>query len=230
MSGLIKLEIKRNKLNTYYLASGIICAIMTGFIYFIAIVAKVENDIEFLRYENIFKLHSVLNFIIFCIFSVVMYSKFVIEDYSKGKALLLFSYPIARWKIFFAKLILVITFTLSSLLVCSLVPIALFSISESISPILSGEITLALILSQLLNIGIYAVAITSIGLISLGIGFIKKSIATTVVSAIFLASIIGNMVIGLGASMLAFVAVSILFVIGIATTIMLTNKINAMNI
>lgn len=230
MDRLIKLEIKRNKLSAYFLASGIICAIMTGFIYLIATIARVENDADFLRYENIFKLHSALSLIIFCIFSAVMYSKFVIEDYSHGRAILLFSYPIARRKIFFAKLLLVITFTFSSLLVCTIVPMTVFSISESISPILNGNITFALILSQLLNIGIYAVAIASIGLIALGIGFIKKSIAATIVSAISLASIIGNIVTGLGASIPTLVGVTILLITGFATAIMLANKVNVMEV
>lgn len=230
MGRLIKLEIKRNKLSTYFLASWIICAIMTGFIYFIATVARLENDADFLRYENIFKLHSALSLIIFCIFSAVMYSKFVIEDYSQGRAILLFSYPIARRKIFFAKLLLVITFTLSSLLVCTLVPMAVFSTSESISPILDGNITFALILSHLLNIGIYAVAISSIGVIALGIGFVEKSIAATIVSAISLASIIGNIVIGLGASIPALAGVTILLITSFATAIRLANKVNSMEV
>ncbi len=230
MERLIKLEIKRNKLNTYFHASVIICVIMTGFIYFIATIARVENNADFLQYENIFKLNSALTLIIFCIFSAVMYSKFVIEDYSRGRAILLFSYPISRRKILLAKLILVITVTLSSLLVCTFIPITVFFISERISPILNGNITLVLILAHLLNVGIYAVAIVSIGLIALGIGFIKKSISTTIVSSILLASIIGNIVTGIGISTPALVVVTLLVVTGFATVKILSTKVNEMEV
>lgn len=74
MNTLIKLELKRNKLKPYYIALAVICAAMTGFLYMIATITKVEHQIEFMNYDNILRLHRGVAFIVFIVFSVVIYS------------------------------------------------------------------------------------------------------------------------------------------------------------
>lgn len=230
MLKLIQLEMKRNKMKPYYISLLIINIVATSFLYLIATIAKVENDSVFLNYENILKMHTVITFIIFSVFSVVLFSKFVIEDYTKQRALLLFSYPVSRTKIFTAKLILVLSFITIGFFISTLLPNTLFFITEQFVPILSGDVTLGLVGAQLINIIAFVLAIMAIGLISLRIGFSNKSISATIVSAIVLSVILGNLLMGLGKSSYVFIGIILLFVFGLLAAKSTKNLINEMEV
>ena len=60
MIRLMKLELKRNKLSKYVLASKVVFIVLLGLTYFIAIVSKVEKESVFQNYENIFKFTGIL--------------------------------------------------------------------------------------------------------------------------------------------------------------------------
>lgn len=81
----MKLELRRTKLNTYVWSSLIACMILIGFIYFVALVAKVENEADFQNYTNIFLFTSIISMIFFSILSAIMYSRFVIDEYTGKK-------------------------------------------------------------------------------------------------------------------------------------------------
>ena len=230
MNKLIKLELKRNKLTTYYIALAVISIVMTGFLYMIATITKVENVVEFRDYKNILKLHMGIAFLVFSIFSVVMYSKFIIEDYSPKRALLMFSYPVSRTKIFIAKMILVTGFITLGFLLSTLIPNALFFLTESIFPILGGNITIGIVSSQIINIVTFILALSSIGFISLRIGFMNKSVSTTIVTAIILSAILGNILMGMGTNSFVFIGVVVLFIIGLAFAYSTNKQINEMEV
>lgn len=230
MHELIKLELKRNKLTSYYIALTVICIAMTGFLYMIATIAKVENDVEFRDYKNILKLHTGIAFLVFSIFSVVMYSKFIIEDYSPKRVLLMFSYPVSRTKIFIAKMVLVTGFITLGFLVSTLIPDTLFFLTESTLPILGYNITIGIVSSQIINIISFILALSSIGFISLRVGFMNKSVSITIVTAIILSVILGNVLMGLGRNSFVFIGVVGLFVIGLAFAYSTNKQINEMEV
>ena len=108
MKTLIRLELKKNKLNTYIIAGTIITIIMLGFLFLFAYAPLIEpNDKDmaiFSGYNNLIPLFGVFSMAVFCVMSSVMYSKFIIEDYSGKRPILLFSYPVSRKKIILSKL------------------------------------------------------------------------------------------------------------------------------
>lgn len=230
MNKLIRLELKRNKLTSYYIALAVICIAMTVFLYMVATIAKVENDVVFRDYKNILKMHTGIAFLVFSIFSVVMYSKFIIEDYGPKRALLMFSYPISRTKIFIAKMILVTGFITLGFLLSTLIPNVLFFLTESIVPILGGNITIGIVSSQIISIATFILALSSIGFISLRIGFMNKSVSTTIVTAIILSAILGNVLMGLGTNSFVFIGVVVLFIIGFAFAYSTNKQINEMEV
>lgn len=230
MDKLIKLELRRNKLKPYYTGLTIICIVMTGFLYMIATITREEKVVEFMNYKNILKMHTAVAFIIFSVFSVVMYSKFIIEDYSAKKALLMFSYPVSRSKIFAAKLILVIGFITFGFLLSTIVPNALFFLTESICPILSGNITPTLVFLQIINVIAFILAVISISFISLRVGFTNKSTSTTIVTSIILCYILGSVLMGLGTNIYVFIGIILLFAIGILFALSTNKQINEMEI
>ncbi len=230
MNKLIRLELKRNKLTSYYIALAVICIAMIGFLYMVATIAKVENDVVFREYKNILKMHTGIAFLVFSIFSVVMYSKFIIEDYGPNRALLMFSYPTSRTKIFIAKMILVTGFITLGFFLSTLIPNVLFFLTESIVPILGGNITIGIVSSQIISIATFILALSSIGFISLRIGFINKSVSTTIVTAIILSVILGNALMGLGTNSFVFIGVVVFFIIGFAFAYSTNKQINEMEV
>lgn len=230
MLRLIKLELVRNKLRPYFRAAGITLLLMVGFIFMIATVAKTENDEQFRDYNNLLKMYQAMNFIIYSVFSVVMLSKFVIEDYVKEKALLLFSYPVSREKIFMAKIILVMGFVSGGFLADAVIPVTIFMISEHFIPILDGNIGSSIIVTHLFTCIIFAMSIFSVGIIALRIGFPSRSVSATIVSGVVISMLLGNLIIGPGLNVYVAIGVCILFIVGIILINSIKKIVNRMEI
>lgn len=227
MIKLIKLELKRNKINTYVTASIIACIIMIAFIYFVAYVAQVENEKDFQNYTNIFCFTEIIGLFIFSILSSVMYVRLIINEYSANRIALLFSYPVSRKKILLAKLLVVFLFTAIAMFICTLIPLSIFCVSEYVSPIVADTFSARLLVSTFQTVIISVLAADCIGLISMRIGFIKKSVPITLITSFILTGIIGNVTIAVAENViLSFITCGVLIIALITIVIELMHKIN----
>lgn len=201
MHSLIDLELKRNNIKIFIRASVIITAIMMGFLYlfaFMPVFASLEGDADlaiFSNYNSIISLTSVLNMACFSVLSAVMYSKFVIEEYKGKRAILLFSYPVSRMKIFYSKIILVLLFTIAVTLVSNLAIFTVFGLSEMIYSVVNDTISIATVIKVIRVSFIMACLAGGFGTISMFAGFIKKSVPTTIVTSVILCSLISNIAV-----------------------------------
>ncbi|NMM51085.1 ABC transporter permease [Paenibacillus aquistagni] len=229
MLKLMRLELQRNKLTTYFTASAIACVCLIGFIYFVAYVAQVENEIDFQNYSNIFLFTSVVSMIVYAIMAAVMYSRFVIDEYRGKMMLLLFSYPISRKKMLLAKMLLIMSFTTLAMIVSNIPPLIIFSISETISPIVSDTLSTGLILNVVKTIFILGVSLNTICLVALRIGFAKKSVPATIVLSFVLCALYGNAIIASFGNDAVILALCLLMlIIGGAIVLELLNKVHRM--
>lgn len=231
MLKLMKLEVRKNNIRTYFVASVIACIGLIGFIYFVAYVAQVENEPDFQNYANIFLFTSVISMFVFCILSTVMYSRFVIEEYKGKKMLLMFSYPVSRKKVLLAKMAIVILFTTVAMILSMIPPFVIFSVTESFAPIVDDTLSLDLLLSIIKVLLVLSISVNGIGIIAMRIGFIKKSVPTTIVSSFALCGLFGNAIIGsFGNDVLLMVLLIVVLAAGTFVIIELMNKINQMEI
>lgn len=235
MLKLIKLELRRNNIRTYLLASAVSCVILLGIIYFIASAAQLEDSttsqLAFRSYENIFRLIGIISLVIFSTMSGIMYSKLVIGEYTGKRVALLFSYPVNRGKILVAKLLLVFGFTLVSMLICTAIPYIVFSITESFSPIVVQDaMTTGLVIDALKTSVISVLALGGIGVVSLRIGFIHKSVPTTLISSILLSSIYGNAAINASGILSSVLISGVGLIVAVAVIAELSNKVNKMEV
>lgn len=231
MTKLIKLELERINLRPYLMSSAIFCIVQLVFTYFIAYVAQVEQEVQFMNYRNIFLFTGAISALLFGILSATMYARLIIDEYSGKRLALLFSYPVGRKKIFIAKILIVLLFVMLSMFICTMLPIGIFALTETFSPIVSDIITNDILITAFLSMLVSLVAVSAIGLLSMRIGFIKKSIPTTLISAFILSGIYGNVGIssaGNSAISLIIVGVSLLVVLAILFT--LSGKINQMEV
>ncbi len=231
MMKLINLELQRINLRPYLISSTIGCFVLLAFTYFIAFVAQVEQEVQFMSYENIFLFTGAMSVLIFGVLSATMYEKLIIEEYSGKRLALLFSYPVGRKKAFSAKLIIVFLFVVLSMLLCTILPIFIFAATESFSPIVSDTMTSDILLKAFGTIVVSLVSVSAIGLLAMRIGFIKKSAPATLISAFILSGIYGNIAIGCAGNFvnsLLIIGVSMFAILAVFVT--LSNKINHMEV
>lgn len=235
MKTLIRLELKRNKIRTYGIASLMIAITMLGFLYLFAYAPMLEpNDKDmaiFSGYNNLIPLFGVLNMAVFCVLSAVMYSKFIIEDYSGKRPILLFSYPVSRQKIVLSKLSVVCGFTIISMVVSNLIIFLIFGVTENFAHLVSGNFTFSIMLQAVETTLVMAFIAASIGVVAVGIGFIKKSVPTTIVSAVLIASLMCNIVVNTTSSRITmYLFATIMILIGAIFGVFLIKKVTVMEV
>ncbi|WP_191560404.1 ABC transporter permease [Metabacillus idriensis] len=234
MLDLMKLELKKINIRTYINSTIVISIILLGLIYMIAFIPRVEtNDPNihiFSGYKNIITLFGILNMTVFCILASVMYSRFVIEEYKGNRAILLFSYPIRRSKIFISKVMIVSIFTIISMSISNIIIYFIFGVSETFLPLVNDSITFEVIAKSIMTTIIMAATAVGLSIISMGIGFIYKSVPTTIVSAILFCSLFSNISGALRSITLStiFMSIAIIAAIFVARNVM--KKINLMEV
>lgn len=114
---LIRLEWKKNRMASYF--KGLIICIV-GIFAAVALMAVGSGDEKmFLDYTDFMSLTNILIRIVFIIFASVILSRLVIEEYKNKTVQLLFTYPLKRKKIIFAKLSLVFGFCFFNIIIAT---------------------------------------------------------------------------------------------------------------
>ena len=192
------------------------------------------NDADmkiFSGYENLIPLYGVLNMTVFCVLAAVIYSKIIIEEYSGKRPILLFSYPINRKKIMLSKLCIVFVFTVIAMFISNFLIFIIFGVSEKFLHLVSGDFTYSIMIQAIETTLIMSLSAASIGIIAVGIGFIKKSVPTTIVSAVLIASLMCNIVANTTSSKIAmYIFVAVMILIGIMFSAILMKKVEVMEV
>ena len=187
MNKLISLEMKRNSFKTYHVAVLITAVVMLCFLYLLAVIPKLdptETDLElFMTYNSLINLVNIICMVIFTILASVMFSKFVVEEYSGKRAILLFSYPLERKRILGAKIAMVFSYIVISMFLCGTVVFGIFFITESFFPICTDTLNLPTLLGSLLSLLCYSLLSGTLSIIALWFGFWKKSVSATIIAA-----------------------------------------------
>lgn len=155
----------------------------------------VENNDGNIIFENFEMAVSIVNTVvraIFIIFTAVIITKLVIDEYKDKSIGLMFTYPIKRKKIMASKLIIIVVFTFVNVLFSTLLISGLIYLGDGLFNIIPGEIERAELLRQILIIFLYALATAGLSLIPIFFGMLRKSAPVTIVSSIFLASFTGS--------------------------------------
>lgn len=238
MLKLIRLEIAKNKLTTYLRAAFSIFIGCLGLSFLFGFTPRIESmdgfvpkDMElFLQWNGYISIVSIMYAMSFGILSAVMHTKFIVEEYTGKRAALLFSYPQSRSKILFAKCSLVFCFTAASMFVCNVAAILIFSMFSNLFSILPEKFNLSMLPTLLSISGVCSLLAASIGLIAMRVGFWKKSLAATVVTAVILIIPFSNALSFLPeySGMVHLVGMAALLIIGLFIVTGLMRKVNKM--
>lgn len=193
MNKLIQLELKRNNIKPYNKAVVIIAVIMLGIIYLMAAIPRIDPsqaDIEVTSYEFLININNVINMAIFIILSSVMYSKFIVEEYTGKKAILILTCPVSRKSILNSKIFLVFSYTVASMFVSGAIILTIFFSTESIFHICTDVLSLKTIISGFLSLACYSIITGLCSIAPLWFGFVKKSATKTIVASVIISVIL----------------------------------------
>ncbi|EOO30350.1 ABC transporter permease [Bacillus thuringiensis] len=192
MLRLIKLEWKKHKLSSYFKGVAICIIAIFAAVSLMAWGIKAEGDVLFFDFTQQMVLINTFIRITFIIFSSVILSRLVIDEYKNKTMQLLFMYPLQRKMLMRAKLTIVFCFCFVSTI------IATFSISllvYFVSPmmgLIETPATIGEIISIVPTTFISAFMISGISLIPLFFGMRKKSTPTTITSAVIIGMLISS--------------------------------------
>lgn len=189
MRKLISLEMKKFKLFSYLKNVLIADVVIMGVLCMIYFAEKSEGNMAFPDYATAFAAMGSIIQPVFIIFSAVLISRIIIDEYKSNSITLLFMYPISRKKIMTAKLTIVACFAFVTIVFSNLLIGSVFYLVDSFVHFVPESLTVGVLKHSLISLGLGALASAGMALIPLYFGMRKKSVPTTIVSAIILVSL-----------------------------------------
>jgi hypothetical protein len=119
--------------------------------------------------------------------------------------------------------------------ISNLLAFGIFSVSESIAPLVDGPLSFQIILRAFKITLIMSVIAGGIGIVSTGIGFIKKSVPATIVTAVLLSSLFCNIMFNTTSDTnrsdyASIIFMGIVVMAGVVTAVILMKKVNHMEV
>lgn len=235
MLKLIKLELRRNNLKPYIITSICIFIFTVGFCFLITIATKVmPEDLDMLEmtssFNSLIPMFTTMSLAFFAILSAVMHAKFSVEEYTGKKSILLFSYPQKRSQILRAKCTFIFLFISIIMIISNVTAISLFGLASNSFGIIPDTFHMGTFIELLKYTAITSLVASVIGLISLRIGFARKSIIATIITGVLLVSPFGNVASFFSESMLSILIISglVLIIISVLLFLNLLSKVNKM--
>ena len=187
----MKLELKKHKIGWYWKG-----AVISSFLVIVlmGILPYLDQELEtaFGSFEEVFTAMSMLVRVVFVIMASVLIGTFIINEYNNKTITVLFTYPVPRKKLITAKILLIMSITLITILISNTAVIAAFIGLNAILHIIPGTPSLELLMNQGLEILIQGLSAIGISMVPLYFGMRKKSVSATIVSAVILISIINS--------------------------------------
>ncbi|MFD3449000.1 ABC transporter permease [Microbacteriaceae bacterium 4G12] len=210
MYKLMKLEWQKHHLSSYF--KGLAICILGLFVAvgLMAVGSKGESEQMFPDYAGFMSLANIFIRITFLIFSSVILSRLVIDEYKSKTIQFVFTYPIQRKKLLQAKLAIVFCFCFFSIVFTTFIISILTFFLNPIIGFFETPVSMSEILATAPTVLIHAFMMAGVSLIPLYFGMRKKSTATTITSAVLIGFLI-NATIPNGGSLFESIGVSIVF-------------------
>ncbi|HDR8185334.1 TPA: ABC transporter permease [Bacillus thuringiensis] len=233
MFKLMKLEWKKHKLSSY--CKGVAICIIAIFVVVNLMGVGVKDEVDGL-FSNFTQQMVLINTFIritFIIFSSVILSRLVIDEYKNKTIQLLFMYPLQRKMLMRAKLTIVFCFCFVSTIMATFIISLLVYFVSPMMGMIETPATIGEIIAIVPATFISAFMISGISLIPLFFGMRKKSTPTTITSAVIIGMLISsNFGSGNGqVSMFNFIAIPIvLCLLGIFISYLSYRKIDKIDV
>lgn len=209
MLKLIQLEWQKSNISRYFRGLAVCIVVIFAAVALMALGSQSEN--EPMNYADFMSLSDILVRITYIIFSSVILSRLVIDEYKSSMIQVLFTYPLQRKKIIQAKLTIVFGFCFFSIIITTFMINLLTYFLNPMIGLFEGSVHLGDMTATIPATLINAFMIAGISLIPLSFGMRKKSTASTITSAVIIAFLINTTVSdgGSSTSLFQFIAIPI---------------------
>lgn len=213
MLHLIKLELKKNKLGWY--VNGVILAnvIILGLLCMFPILERLEGQQTLTSLTDYFMMSGAMVRGTMIVFAAVLISKVIIDEFKNRTHLVMFTYPVRRKKILSAKLILIFTFTLLSMVLSNLFVIhgfiglnQLFHFTNAMS-LTSADYTAGIGSLLMFNL-----ATAGAALVPLYFGMKKFSTPATIVSSLLIVMVTSSAGSGFSLASIIYIPLALAFI------------------
>ncbi|PEB81447.1 bacitracin ABC transporter permease [Bacillus cereus] len=192
MFKLMKLEWKKHQLSSYFKGVAICIIAIFAAVSFMGLGAKGEGDAALTDFTKYMTLANLFIRITFLIFSAVILSRLVIDEYKNKTMQLLFMYPLQRKKLMRAKLTIVFSFCFVSMTIATFSISLLIFFMNPMMELFETPMTMGEIIATVPATFISAFMISGISLIPLFFGMRKKSAPTTITSAVIIGMLVNS--------------------------------------
>lgn len=233
---MLKLELKKTNIKPYCFGAVAIFICLLGLSYIFAWVPHLDSGdknaaILFSSYQGISAISNAIALMAFSALASAMGFRYVIKEYCGANAILLFSYPVNRKTMLWAKVKLLLLFLSITFLISAVGIFTIFAITGKIFSLVDSSPTLIDFAVVYRNSLVLTFLANGIALCSIWIGFIKKSNSITVISAILCSMLFVNIVAAINTAFITVLlftfAVSL---VGIILTFNLAGKIDIMEV
>jgi len=232
----LSLELKKTNIKSYCFAAAAIFVCLLGLTYIFSRVPSLgtadPKAVElFSTYSGITAISGAVGLMAFSALASAMGYRYVIREYSSASAILLFTYPIDRNNVVWAKIKLLLLFISITILVCTFGGFIVFAFTGHMFSLVDDTLRLVDIALAYRNALVLTCLTDGITLCSLRIGFIKKSNSMTVISAILLSMLLVNLAADINRSFTTVFCLSVvILVIGLLLTFNMARKVERMEV
>lgn len=230
MLQLIKLELKKGRFGSYLWGSIIAYFAIAAFVG--SMYSFGASQIEEIPFTSMTELLTLIDLVVrgtFIIYASVLLTKLIINEFKDNTISLMFTYPISRRKLIFAKLAMVFGWTFANVVIANLLLDALFVSINSVFQYIPDPLTTELLLNHSLTVLMQAFGAAGMSLLPLVIGLPKKSVPMTITSSIVIVMVVCSNNSGFSLSSIIAIPLS-LAVLGIFITYLSFRNIDHVDI
>ncbi|EOH93022.1 ABC transporter permease [Enterococcus pallens] len=180
MMKIIKLEWKKNRLSQYIKTTIISTLLIFALTAFMSVMSQKQGESMFTDFSSYMSFVNIMIRIVFVIFSAVLLSRLVIDEYKNKTLQVLFTYPVNRKRVMQSKLLLIVSFCLVNILFSTVViSLLTLALNPTLNIVPSG-MEVKDIIGILPSTLIISVMTACLSLIPLYFGMKKNSSSTTI--------------------------------------------------
>lgn len=233
---MLKLELRKTNIKPYFLSAIAIFLCIMGLMYITAWVPHLNSGdknaaVLFSTYQGIAAISNAIALVSFSILASAMGYRYLTKEYCGAGAILLFSYPINRKSVVWAKAGVLLFFISTIMFLTEFCGFLIFAGTDTGLGMVNDTLQFNDFMLALRNALVLVCLADGIALCAIRIGFIKKSNSVTIIAAVILSMLLVNPVAAINEQFIQVLLLAIIVLLGgVLLTINLAHKVNRMEI
>lgn len=233
---ILKLELKKTNIKPYFLSAIAIFVCIMGLTFILAWVPHLDSGDKnaanlFSTYQGIAAVSNAVALMSFSILASAMGFRYLTKEYCGENAILLFSYPMNRKSVVWAKVTVILLFISVAMFLTEFFGFLIFTETDSILGMVNESLQISDFILVFRNALVLVCLTDGVILCAIRIGFIKKSNSVTIIAAVIWSLLLVNPVAAINEQFLPVLLLAATMLLGgILLTINLSHKVNRMEL